>query len=159
MTKFIFFLFVSFCANISFAAINSNTRMHVLRFSPGEDPRAKLEAYVNIKKIKAAVIVSAVGSLTEAKIRFANQKDPELLRGHFEIVSLSGTLSSVSGSHLHMSIADEKGKTIGGHLAEGSKIFTTLEVAIAEITDIEFSRELDKATTYKELKTKSVANP
>jgi predicted DNA-binding protein with PD1-like motif len=158
-SKFIFFVFLSLFANISFAAINSNTQLHVLRLSPGDDPRAKLEAFVASKKIKAAVVVSAVGSLTEAKLRFANQKDPEVLRGHFEIVSLSGTLGAGSGSHLHMSISDEKGKTVGGHLAEGSKIYTTLEVAIAEITDIEFSRELDKKTGYQELETKSVSSP
>ena len=34
----------------------------------------------------------------------------------------------------------------------GSLVYTTLELAIGEITDIEFSRELDPVSTYKELK-------
>ena len=130
-------------------------RVHVLRLTQGDDPKAKLEAFVAEKKIKAAVVVSAVGSLTQANIRFANQDRPELLKGHFEIVSLSGTLSSTGGTHLHVSISDEKGKTTGGHLVDGSKIYTTLEVAVGELTDVEFTRELDPVTTYKELKVMS----
>ena len=57
------------------------------------------------RKINAAVVLSAVGSLTNVSLRFANQKNPETLKGHFKIVSLSGTLGAVSGSHLHMSVA------------------------------------------------------
>ncbi|MGZ3727371.1 MAG: PPC domain-containing DNA-binding protein [Pseudobdellovibrio sp.] len=129
-----------------------NMKVHVLRLVPGDDPRLKLEAFVAEKNIKAAVIISAVGSLTKASLRFANQEKSKVLTGHFEIVSLSGTLSSTGGSHLHMSISDEEGKTTGGHLTEGSVIYTTLEVAIGELTDVEFTREIDKVTTYKELK-------
>ena len=133
-------------------AYASNSKITVMRFVPGEDPKQKLEQYVKEKKIKAAVIVSAVGSLTTAVLRYANVSKPATLQGHFEVVSLSGTLGVVSGSHLHMSVSDSEGKTLGGHLVEGSKIYTTLEVAIAELTDIEFKRERDPVSTWEELK-------
>ena len=55
------------------------------------------------------------------------------------------------GLHLHISISDENGKTIGGHLADGSLIYTTAEIVLGELNDINFVREKDEETTYKEL--------
>ena len=129
-----------------------NMKVHVVRFVKGDDVRLKLEEFVKEKKMKAAIVLSAVGSLTKASLRLANQEKSKIFNGHFEIVSLSGTLSSTGGSHLHMSISDEDGKTTGGHLTEGSIIYTTLEIAIGELKDVEFTRETDPVTTYKELK-------
>lgn len=155
--KFIFILIL--VSGISVAGsidqsptISSNMTTYVLRLSPGDDPRVKLQSFVTEKKLKAAVILSAVGSLTKAVIRYANENKSTTLTGHFEIVSLTGTIGSTSGSHLHISISDNTGKTLGGHLMDGSTIYTTLEVAIGAITDVDFKRELDPASTYKELK-------
>jgi predicted DNA-binding protein with PD1-like motif len=134
------------------APIASNMTTYVLRLRPGDDPKLKLQAFVTEKNLKAVVILSAVGSLTKAVIRYANTSKPTTLTGHFEIVSLSGTLGSTSGSHLHISVSDNTGKTLGGHLVEGSTIYTTLEVALGAIAEIEFKRELDPASTYNELK-------
>ncbi len=143
------FSFLVGCAHLTSAG---NMRVHVLRLAPGEDPRSKLDAFVAEKKIEAAVVVSAVGSLTKLNVRFANQQVVEGLSGHFEIVSLTGTLSATGGSHLHISVTDEKGKALGGHLATGSAIYTTLEVAVGELSGLRFTREIDPATTFKELK-------
>ncbi len=129
-----------------------NMKVHVFRLVPGDDIKVKLENFVNEKKIKAGIVLTAVGSLTEAQLRYSSDPKTTKLKGPFEIVSLSGTLGSTSGSHLHMSISDKKGKTLGGHLMTGSLVYTTLEIAIGEITDIEFGRELDPVSTYKELK-------
>jgi uncharacterized protein len=145
-------LFLFLISGAAMANPSGNMQVHVLRLTPGQDVRSKLEEFVTEKKMKAALVISAVGSLNTASIRFSNQDKPSVLKGHFEIVSLSGTLSSTGGSHLHISISDEQGKTLGGHLTEGSKIFTTLEVAIGELNDVEFTRVSDKETTYKELK-------
>ena len=70
--------------------------------------------------------------------------------GHFEIVSLVGTLST-EGSHVHLSIADSTGKTIGGHLLEGCTIYTTAEIVIAKSNEMHFTREEDGTTPWKEL--------
>jgi predicted DNA-binding protein with PD1-like motif len=154
--KFTLIFFLSLVASLLIdepaLALSSNLKVHVLRFSPGDDPKIKLEKFIQEKKIKAGIVLSAVGSLTVAQIRYANQEQTAKLSGHFEIVSLSGTLGAESGSHLHVAVADEVGKTYGGHLVDGSKVYTTLEVAIGEITDTMFTREIDPKTTYKELK-------
>lgn len=132
--------------------------VHVIRFGPGDDVRLILESFVKEKNIKAAIVLSAIGSLTTASLRLANQKSSASFNGPFEIVSLSGTLSSTGGSHLHMSVSDSEGRMTGGHLTAGSVIFTTLEVAIGELPALEFARETDPATTYKELKVIPVKN-
>jgi len=94
-----------------------------------------------------------VGSLTDYNIRFANQQEGSRASGHFEIVSLTGTVS-VNGSHLHISISDSTGKTIGGHLMEGCKIYTTAEIVIGISSAYEFKREKDDTSPWKELQIK-----
>jgi predicted DNA-binding protein with PD1-like motif len=83
-------------------------------------------------------------------IRFADQKSTTILTGPFEIVSLSGTLSP-DGSHLHISVADGTGRTVGGHLGVGSTVYTTAEIVVGDLRGARFRREIDATTTYKEL--------
>lgn len=135
--------------------MKSNVEAHVLRLGPDEDPKVVLMNYVIEKKISAASIVSVVGSLKTTVIRYANQKEPVKLDGFREVVSLSGTLGATSGSHLHLSVSDGQGVTLGGHLAEGSKVYTTLEIVLLAYPDLEFSRLLDPKTTFQELSIKA----
>lgn len=121
-----------------------------IRLQPGEDVKAMLSNFAKTNHLKATSIVSAVGSLTRFSLRYANQKNPTVKEGHFEIVSLSGTLSEDS-MHIHASVSDEKGRTYGGHLTEGNLIYTTLEVTVLEQVDKVFSREQDAKTGYQEL--------
>jgi hypothetical protein len=67
-------------------------------------------------------------------LRLANRDLHSEYDGPFEIVSMTGTVS-FHGSHLHISISDENGKTIGGHLVFGCKIYTTAEMVIAVLED------------------------
>lgn len=57
----------------------------------------------------------------------------------------------MDGLHLHISLADKKGRAIGGHLKEECLINTTAEIVIAEITEFNFERKYDQDTGYKEL--------
>jgi hypothetical protein len=93
--------------------------------------------------------------LTDYNIRFANQSEGSKGSGHFEIVSLIGTVS-VNGSHVHVSISDSTGKTIGGHLLEGNFIYTTAEIVIQESDDFVFTREKDGSTEWEELQVKQI---
>jgi predicted DNA-binding protein with PD1-like motif len=101
-------------------------------------------------QIRAGVIVTCVGSLEQYNIRFANQANGDTQKGYFEIVSLTGTFNE-SSMHLHLAVSDKTGKTIGGHLLENNFIYTTAEIAIAEVHDVEFDRETDSTYGYKEL--------
>ena len=128
---------------------------HVLRLKPGQDVYVEITNFIKTNKIQAASIISAVGSLSEAGLRFANKKDVTKIKGPLEVISLSGT-TSIDGTHLHMSVADGEGKTLGGHLMEGNKVFTTLELVIAEYYGISFKRKLDPASGYKELSVEKI---
>ncbi len=132
-------------------------RSHALRLLPGQDLRAGIQNYVNEHKIKAGWIVTCAGSLSDYNIRFANATDGSKASGHFEIVSLSGTLS-LNGSHIHIAVSDSTGKTIGGHLLEGCKIYTTAEIILTESPKYLFTREKDGSTPWEELQIKGVQN-
>ena len=127
-----------------------NNKVYVFRLKPGEDLRKSIEALVKEKNIEAGWINTCVGSLTDYTIRFASQQEGIRRSGHFEIVSLTGTVS-VSGCHLHICISDNTGKTIGGHLLEGCKIYTTAEIVIGSTTAYEFKRRKDGTTEWEEL--------
>lgn len=129
----------------------SKVRLHAVRLMPGEDLRSVLASYVRDRGMNAAAIVSAVGSLQETTLRLADQKGSTRFVGKYEIVSLSGTLSS-DGPHLHIAVSDREGRTIGGHVLEGCVIYTTAEIILAELTDLRFSREQDPRTGYRELR-------
>ena len=126
-------------------------RTFALRLGPGTDLRQALEAYAADHALQAGVVLTCVGSLTEAQLRLANQPGPTAFAGPFEIVSLVGTLSP-DGVHLHLAIADTTGRTIGGHLLPGCRVYTTAEIALADLSEWRFAREPDPQTTYDELK-------
>jgi predicted DNA-binding protein with PD1-like motif len=133
----------------------NNLTAHAFRLKPGEDLKSGIQKLVNGKQIKAGWISTCVGSLTDYQIRFANQPEGSSNTGHFEIVSLTGTVS-VNGSHLHISISDSTGKTIGGHLMDGCKIYTTAEIVILSSNDFIFKREKDGTTPWEELQVEEI---
>lgn len=95
-------------------------------------------------------VVTGIGSLSQASLRFAGRHDMELLSGKYEICSLAGTLST-DGVHVHMVVADEKGHTFGGHLGYGNTIRTTAEIVLGYDLAFQFYRQYDQKTGYHEL--------
>ena len=125
-------------------------RVHTIRILPGEDVMPQLKKFIADNQIEAGFILSAVGSLTHYNIRFANQPEGTQAEGHFEVVSLTGLLGT-AGNHVHLSVSDSTGRTIGGHLLDGNLVYTTLEVVIGEDLDHTYQRETDPTFGYKEL--------
>lgn len=136
------------------AITTDRMRIHVFRLRPGDDLLGSIRAYVKQNHIQAAVLLSSVGSLTQASIRYANQPEAHIHTGHFEIVSITGTVEE-GGEHIHFSIATGQGTMIGGHLMTGCKIYTTSEVTLGELLGVRFARETDtdkKGSGWDELK-------
>ena len=127
-----------------------NITSHAFRLKPGQDLKEGIQKMVTEKQIKAGWIGTGVGSLTKYNIRFANQPNGSSGSGHFEIVSLTGTVS-INGSHIHLSISDSTGKTIGGHLMDNCQVYTTAEIVILSCNHYEFKREKDGTTPWEEL--------
>lgn len=109
-----------------------------------------IQAFVKEKHIEAGCVLSGVGSLTHATLRLANREFLSEYDNYFEIVSITGTVS-IRGSHLHISISDGDGKTIGGHFESGCKIYTTAEIVIAVFNDVIYKREFAEDSGYEEL--------
>ena len=125
--------------------------VHAYRLTPGRDLLLALGAWARKLDLRAGFMITCVGSLSAATLRFANRDAPTTLTGGpWEIVSLVGTFSA-DGHHLHISLSDGEGRTIGGHVMRGCTVFTTAEVVVGDEHNLEFRRPVDPATTYDEL--------
>jgi uncharacterized protein len=131
-------------------AVMGGSLFHALRLAPGQDLKQALQDLAQTQPIQAGIVLTAVGSLQQAALRFAGQPQATVLSGPFELVSLVGTLS-VEGLHLHGAIADAQGRTLGGHIMEGCLVYTTAEIVVAEVPHTLFRRQIDACTGYREL--------
>lgn len=140
---------------------------HCFRLHPNDAlmPSLKQAASIILSRIPenrsgSAFVITAVGSLKDVTLRLANASrtdgdenfgnDIKRYTRRFEVVSLTGTFSRNDGCHLHISLADAEGNTIGGHLIDGF-VFTTCEVVLGTADGVEFLREMDRETGYREL--------
>ncbi len=123
---------------------------YTFRLKSGQDLFDSIQAFVNEKQIQAGCVISAVGSLRRAVLRFANNHSFSEIEKYFEIVSITGAVS-VHGSHLHISISDGEGNTIGGHMESGCKIYTTAEIVLLAFDDSIYKREFAEDSGYDEL--------
>ena len=116
----------------------------------GEEVVSSLKSICQKEDIKLAS-VSAIGAVNDITVGVFNpdtkQYKSNRFTGNFEIVSLSGTVTTMKGipySHLHMSVGDGNGKVFGGHLNE-AKISATCEMVITLIegeVEREYSEEI-----------------
>jgi uncharacterized protein len=153
LMKYFFILLLFAACKTKSTMQNDAFKIHAFRLKPGQDLKQEILSYVQTHKIEAGWIVTCVGSVTQYHLRFANQQEGSKSNGHFEIVSLVGTVS-INGSHLHMSVSDSTGKTIGGHLLDSNLVYTTAEIVIGEGKQLIFTREKDRSTPWEELQVK-----
>jgi predicted DNA-binding protein with PD1-like motif len=121
-----------------------------IRLQPGADLRRALEELVRGQSTDSAFVVAGIGSLTDAKLRYAGESSESAIAGPLEILSLSGSLC-FDGAHLHMSVADALGRVYGGHVCYGNTIRTTAEILMAPLPQGSLARERDAATGFDEL--------
>ena len=131
-------------------AIPNQTKSFALRLTPRQDVKKTLLSFTKENHIKEGCILSAVGSVEQLNLWYANPEAGIKLKGYFEVVSLTGTFSSGS-AHLHMSVADSTGRTLGGHLLDDNNVYTTLEAIVGDLTDVQFDREKDPTYGHPEL--------
>lgn len=122
----------------------------VIRMDKGEEVVSSLKSICQKEDIKLAS-VSAIGAVNDITVGVFNpdtkQYKSNRFTGNFEIVSLSGTVTTMKGIpyiHLHMSAGNGVGRVFGGHLNE-AKISATCEMVITLIdgeVDREYSEEI-----------------
>lgn len=133
-----------------------------IRLTPGQDLRQALEAAVRGQNCQAAFVLSGIGSLSTAGLRFAGAEQAQRLVGDMEILSLAGTVAfdgARSSSHLHMVLSTATGAVLGGHVAAGCTVRTTAEVLLALLSEWAFTRELDAQTGFDELVVRGRSGP
>ena len=143
-------------------------RVIVARLKPGCDLLRSLQQIVEEKGIKAAVILSGVGLLSQAKLRncktlpddypITDQNRSYLYRdGPLEILGISGNVSMAEGRpivHAHLTLSyveDEKIGVLGGHMTEGCMVFGFAEVFLMELTGLEMVKNFDEETKTLQL--------
>ena len=125
-------------------------KTHMLRLSPNQLLRESLEAFCAEQTPNGAAIVTCVGSLATAKLRMAGGDEIVERHGPFEILSLVGTWTP-AGGHWHIALSDHQGQVWGGHLCNGSIIYTTAEILLIDVGHHAPTRCYDPQTGYDEL--------
>lgn len=107
----------------------------LVRIDKGEEILEKVKEVAEKENVKLAS-VSALGAVNEFTVGVFKTDDKKYVsnefKGEFEIVSLSGSISTMNGEtyiHLHMSAGDVSGKVFGGHLNQ-AKVSATCEMFI-----------------------------
>lgn len=122
----------------------------VVRIDRGEEILTALQEIAEAEDIRLASI-SALGATNDFTVGVYNVDEKQYhandFKGNFEIVSLTGTVSTMDGrfyAHLHMSAGDEKGQVFGGHLnrAVVSAVCEMVITVIDGTVDRSFSPEI-----------------
>ena len=122
----------------------------VMRIDKGEEVLTQLKAMALREDIKLAS-VRALGATNDFTVGVFKVDEKKYYANHFtgdfEIVSLTGTISTMNGeyyAHLHMSAGDEQGRVFGGHLNEAI-ISATCEMVLRLLPG-QVGRRLDEVT-------------
>ena len=124
---------------------------YLLRLKPNQDIKQALIDVANMRSIKIASIVSAVGSVSSMKVRIADGKTIACDTQDREVLSLSGTLIN-DKIHAHIGAISISMDVFGGHLMEGCVVHTTMEITLLDLSDeVNAERTYDSETGYDEL--------
>ena len=125
-------------------------KTYAVRLRRGTDLMEFIKKFCVENKIRAGVVLSAVGCVTKARVRDAGGVDIVEIPEHMEIVSLMGTVSE-KRCHLHVAFSKKDLSVVGGHLVAGCIVNTTCELVIGEMDACVYDVEFDEETCYDEL--------
>ena len=121
----------------------------IVRIDRGEEILEQLRIVSEKESVRLAE-VSALGALSDFTVgvyKVAEKKYySNQFEGAFEIVSLTGTVSTMDGAyyaHLHMSAGNDKGEVFGGHLNR-AVVSATCEMVV-RVIDGQVDRAYDEA--------------
>jgi len=124
---------------------------HILKPPFGSDLLKELEAFVKAKGINLAWL-SGVGAVSRATIRFYDQEKQDWmdleLDQRLEVAGMLGNVSLLNGEpivHVHITLSDEQGRCIGGHLAHNTLVFN-MEILLTSLSGPAVTRKMDPQT-------------
>ena len=120
------------------------------RIDRGEEIQEQLRVIAERESIRLAS-VSGLGAVNDFTVGVfktdRKQYDSNTFTGYFEIVSLTGTITTMDGqyyAHLHITAGDAEGRAVGGHL-NTAVVSATSEIVLHLIdgtVEREFSPEV-----------------
>jgi len=125
-------------------------RVVMVRFKYNADLLEGLQQAVKNEKIKNAVILSGVGSVTSYHVHaVSNTTLPAKLAytqraGAMDLIAVNGYVLD-GRIHAHITMTDDQ-KAFGGHLHEGTKVFTFAIVTLGVLDDNLDLRRFDDST-------------
>ena len=121
------------------------------RLPHGEDLLRSIELICESYGIRMATF-ALIGAVSSATIGAYDQKQQVYVTIRkqipLEIVTCSGNISLKEGKpfvHAHITLSDEEGKTLGGHLFSETTVYAG-EIHIQELTGEPLNREYDETT-------------
>lgn len=127
------------------------TRLYLGRLPHGGDLLDDLTAFCRRKRVFLGR-VETLGAVSAARVGFYDQGSKKYRYRSFaqpmEILNLVGNISRRDGEpmvHAHVTLADEKGRAVGGHLASGTVVFAC-EFLIEAFDGPAFRRRPDPTT-------------
>lgn len=122
----------------------------IARIDKGEEILEQIRALAEKESI-ALASVSALGAVNDLTVGVFDTAEKKYYSNHFqgafEIVSLTGTISTMDGkfyAHMHMSAGNDKGEVFGGHLNR-AMVSATCEMVVSVINgtvDRRFDEEI-----------------
>jgi len=124
---------------------------HLFRLSYGSDLLEALTEELKRREIRAGFL-SVMGAVKEATLLYYDQGKKAYrsrrIKGGLEIASAVGNISLRGGEvfvHLHAVLADEEGRTWGGHLGSPTEVFA-VEAFVLELQGEPPERSYDSLT-------------
>ena len=123
-------------------------RIEIVRMKPGTDLLEGLNKAVKEAKIKNAVILTGIGSVTDYHYHVVSDKNLPPSQ-EYPKASVAMDLTTVQGYimngrvHAHITLSDEN-SMVGGHLEPGTKALTFFIISIGVLPDDLNIEHLDK---------------
>jgi len=103
-------------------------RAQSVHLEPSSDVRRSLEQLA-LEHGASGFVLSIVGNLSQAAFQCPGRRQPTVLRGELEIITLQGTLGP-AGVHLHLSFSDPQCQVWGGHLELGTLVLKGADLLV-----------------------------
>ncbi|MBG0858444.1 MAG: DNA-binding protein [Bacteroidales bacterium] len=125
-------------------------RIEIIKMGPGTDMLDGLNSVVGEGKIKNAVILAGIGSVTDYHYHVVSDRNLPPAQ-EYPKASVAMDLVSVQGYvlngrvHAHISLSDEN-SVVGGHLEKGTKALTFFVITIGVLPD---NLDLNNLDSYR----------
>lgn len=138
---------------------NVSSEILMIRFDPGEKFLESLKQIIKDERIRTAIVLSGIGTLSTGRYhQCVAGYPPNLLTRHQEYTAINGSfeLASIQGviadgePHLHMTFGEGE-KVVAGHIEDGCVVLTLLELVLLRADAIPVKRIYSHPEKIKQL--------